>query len=113
MSVGKGSAEKILAPVPAGKAFHFYLDVGRPLEVSASSLGEFGAKVKTVDVNSLEFHVKRGDFEKWVYMLGDGELAESLIRLRETRISGEKLRAELTRVVQTRVRQLQRPTLKK
>jgi hypothetical protein len=113
MSVAKGLAEKILAPVQPGKAFHFYLDVGMPLGVSVSSLGEFGAKLKTVEIKSLEFHAKRGDFEKWVYMLGDGELAKSLINMRETNASGEKLRAELVRMVQTRARQLQRSTLRK
>ena len=113
MSVVKGLAEKILAPVPSGKAFYFYLGVGKPLNVSAFSLGEFGIKLKAVDVSSLEFHVKRGDFEKWVYMLGDGELARNLIKIRDTNLSDEKLRAELMRVVQTRVRQLQKSTLKK
>ena len=41
-------------------------------------------------------------------MLGDPELVKSLVKLRGSGLSGEKLRAELVRVVQTRVRQLQR-----
>ena len=106
-------AEKILASVPAERAFYFYLDLGRPLNVSASSLAEFGSKLKTINVSSLEFHMMRGDFEKWIYMLGDNELAKSLIKIREANFSGERLRTELVRVVQTRVRQLQKPTLKK
>ncbi len=113
MSVAKGIAERILAPVPADRAFYFYEDLGRPLDSSASSLKDFGTKLKTVELPSLEFHLKRGDFEKWVYMLGDGELAKSFVRLRETGVTGEKLRAELVRVVQTRIRQLQRPAVKK
>jgi hypothetical protein len=41
-------------------------------------------------------------------MLGDGELAKSLIKVRDASLSGERLRAELVKVVQTRIRQLKR-----
>lgn len=113
MSVAKGLTGKILASVQSDKAFHFYLDIGMPMDESATSLREFGAKLKTVDIKSLEFHVKRGDFEKWVYFLGDGELAKSLISVRDRDLSGEKLRVNLVSVVQTRVRQLERAALAK
>jgi len=63
-------------------------------------------------VKSVEFHSGRGDFEKWVYMLGDVELSKSLLKLRNLGLRGEKLRSELVRVVQTRVRQLQRSVSK-
>jgi len=108
MSVAKSVAERIIARVPTDKAFYFYSEIGKPLEAFASSLGEFGEKLKTVEAKSLEFHINRGDFEKWVYMLGDGELARSLIRVRDAKLSGEKLRTELVRTVQTRIRQLKR-----
>jgi hypothetical protein len=113
MSIAKGLAEKILSPVPSDKAFHFYLAEGKPLGVSSSDLKDFGSKLKTVDVVSLEFHTKRGDFEKWVYMLGDGELTKSLMRLREANFSEKRLRSELVKLVQTRVRQLQKPQMKR
>jgi len=104
---------RILEPVPSDRAFYFYADIGRPLGVIATGLKEFGSQLKTVEVASLEFHLQRRDFEKWVQMLGDADLANSLARLREGGLSGEKLRAELVRVVQTRVRQLQRTPSKK
>jgi len=107
MSSSKATS-RILEPVSPERAFYFYADIGRPLGVIASGLKEFGSLLKTVEVASLEFHLKRGDFEKWVQMLGDADLANSLVRLREGGLSGEKLRAELVRIVQTRVRQLQR-----
>jgi hypothetical protein len=112
MSVAKGVAEVILARVSADKAFYFYSEIGRPLGTFASSLEEFGEKLKKVETKSLEFHTRRGDFEKWVYMLGDGELAKSLIKVRDANFSGEKLRTELVRTVQTRVRQLKKPAPK-
>ncbi len=113
MSVAKGLAGKVLASVQSDKSFHFYFDIGMPMDVSATSLKEFGAKLKTVNVKSLEFHVKRGDFEKWVYFLGDGELTKSLIKIRDKNLSGEKLRTELVKVVQTRVGQLESAALAK
>jgi hypothetical protein len=41
-------------------------------------------------------------------MLGDAELAKSLVKLKKSALVGEKLRTELVRTVQTRVKQLQR-----
>jgi hypothetical protein len=104
---------RALEHVSSDRAFYFYADMGRPLGVIASSLKEFGAVIKSVELSSIEFHLKRGDFEKWVFMLGDADLVKSIGKLREGSNGGEKLRAELVRVVQTRVRQLQRPAPKK
>ena len=108
MSVAKGLAERILSPASQERSFYFYVEEGRPLDAVARNLKEFGEILKTVDMRSIEFHLARGDFEKWVYMLGDVELSKSLVKLRNSGLKGEKLRSELVRVVQTRVRQLQR-----
>ena len=108
MSVAKGLAERILAPVSHERAFYFYAEVGRPLDAVAHSLKEFGERLKSVDAKSLQFHLERGDFEKWVYMLGDAELAKALVKVKKSALAGEKLRTELVRVIQTRLRQLQR-----
>jgi len=112
VSVAKGLAEKILSPVNPERAFYFYAGMGEPIGVTANSLREFGEKVKMVQAKSIEFHLGRGDFENWVYMLGDPELVKSLVKVRGSGLGGEKLRAELLRVVQTRVRQLQRSVAK-
>jgi hypothetical protein len=112
MSVARGLAQRILSPVNPERAFYFYADIGMPIDAVAHGLKEFGEKLKTVEVKSLEFHLWRGDFEKWVYMLGDAELVKALVKLRGLGLTGEKLRAELVRSVQTRVRQLQRSTAK-
>jgi hypothetical protein len=112
VSVAKGLAQRILSPVNPERAFYFFADIGMPIDAVAHSLKEFGEKLKTVDVKSLEFHLGRGDFERWVYMLGDAELVKAMVKLRGLVLSGEKLRAELVRSVQTRVRQLQRSTVK-
>jgi hypothetical protein len=112
VSVAKGLAERILAPVNAERAFYFYTGIGEPTDAVARSLREFVERVKAVQLKSIEFHVGRGDFENWALMLGDPELVKSLVKLRGSGLTGEKLRAELVRVVQTRVRQLQRSVAK-
>jgi hypothetical protein len=112
MSVARGLAQRILAPVSPERAFYFYADIGRPIDATARSLKEFGEKLQTVGAESLEFHVTRGDFERWAMMLGDPELVKALVRARGLGLSGERLRAELVRGVQTRVRQLQRSVAK-
>jgi hypothetical protein len=111
--MSKGGSSRILEPVSSDRAFYFYAGMGRPLGLVANSLKEFGALIKSVDVGSLEFHLGREDFEKWVFMLGDTDLVKSLARIREGKLSGEKLRSELVRVVQTRVRQLQKVSEKR
>ena len=108
VSVAKGLAERILAPVNQERAFYFYAGIGEPTGDSAKSLRELVERAKGVPLKSLEFHLGRGDFENWVYMLGDPELVKALVKLRGSGASGEKLRGELVRVVQTQVRQLQR-----
>ena len=107
------ASSRALDTVPSERAFYFYSEIGKPLGIIASSLKEFGAVIKSLEPSSIEFHLRRGDFEKWVHMLGDGELATSLAKLGEGSLRAEKLRAELVRVVQTRIRQLQRQPSKK
>ena len=82
--------------VPEDKAFYFYLGENKPAGLAARSLKEFYDAVKTVDSTSLEFHVQRGDFEKWIReVLGDEELAAEIAELRPANLSGDSLRNKL------------------
>lgn len=75
----------ILKMVPREKAFYFFTSIGNYTGESASSLKEFMEKVNEVNVKSLEFHLYRGDFEKWVNdVLQDGELAGDMRRLQNS-----------------------------
>lgn len=47
-------------------AFYFFTSVGNYTGESASSLEEFAKKIREVSIKSLEFHLHRGDFERWV-----------------------------------------------
>jgi hypothetical protein len=90
------------------KAFHFYADVGKPLNIYATSLGDFRDKILKVDAPSIEFHVNRGDFEAWFTALGDTELARKTLLIREEKIFGEELRQKLHEIVKNRCEQLTR-----
>jgi alpha-amylase len=105
-------AATILREVPPEQAFKFYSAVDAPLGMSARSLGEFVERVKAVEPASLAFHVQRQDFEKWVSMLGDADLAKKIGKMRSARLEGEALRAKLYNVAKGRVDQLNRLALK-
>jgi hypothetical protein len=96
-----------LKVVPREKAFYFFTSIGNYTGASASSLKEFMEKVNEVNVKSLEFHMYRGDFEKWVSeVLQDGELAMDIKRLQKLNLMGEPLRNQLFSTASRRLRRL-------
>ncbi len=97
-------------PVPREKAFYFYNDVGNYTGKSAASLKEFADIVGAVDVKSLAFHLRRGDFENWITeVLKDEGLAKQVRdELRATDSRGEDLRNRLHSIVTARLEQLKR-----
>jgi len=59
--------------------FHFCIDVGDYTGISAASYEDFLTSIKQVNGKSLSFHVKRGDFERWVLdVLKDEKLAKEM-----------------------------------
>jgi hypothetical protein len=88
--------------VPAEKAFYFYRDVGARTGAIAKSLGEFVNLAGSVELRSIEFHLSRGDFEKWIQMLGDETLARQLARLKLEKLSGDQLRKRLLQILRLR-----------
>lgn len=104
--VDKERAAEILTYLPAERAFHFYADLGKPIDVFATSLGDFCEKLEKIDMVSVGFHLNRGDFEAWFTALGDTELARKTLLVREQKMSGEELRKKLYEVVRKRVEEL-------
>lgn len=99
-------AKKVLAKYPPQKSFHFYRGINQPMGISSDCLVDFSEKIKTLQLNSVEFHVSRGDFGMWVASLGDVELAKRLQIIRETGLTGENLRKELYKAVKSRCDEL-------
>jgi predicted transcriptional regulator len=100
--INRENAKAILAPTPQDKSFHFYADMGKPLNLNASSLQDFRDKILQVNVDSIEFHKSRGDFEAWFIGLGDVELAKKTALLKAKNIDGEALRKRLHDIVENR-----------
>ena len=100
--INKEKATAILAYSPHDKAFNFYADIGKPLNLHAHNLRDFANKVEKADIASIEFHTKRGDFEAWFNGLGDVELAKKVALLKQRNVAGEDLRRQLHEIVKQR-----------
>ncbi len=101
------SASRILRTVPTlDKAFLFFTDVGKYTGKLASSLEDFLEKMSMVPLRSLEFHLGRRDFQKWIKgTLEDEYLANRIDKMART-IQGEEIRKTLRKLVQNRLGQL-------
>jgi predicted transcriptional regulator len=97
----KGKAAlKAFAPVPQEMGFHFYYLMDQPSDFSAQTLEEFYRIIQKISVDSLEFHLFRGDFEKWLKgACKNAELADAIGDVKATELKGENLRKELLEVL--------------
>ena len=93
--VSRDAARTLLVGKLHDKAFHFYLDIGKPLDIKAYNLQTFNSQLKRVEVESVDFHMKRGDFEAWFEGIGDIELAKKTTILKRLTLDGENLRRKL------------------
>jgi len=104
------TALRIFRRVPDSNGFFFFTGFGQYTGVYAVSLADFCQKLRTVDLKSVEFHSKRGDFDNWIRTtIGILTLQTKLKKLKEERnFNGEQLRAALTRIVEARVNELKK-----
>ncbi len=87
---------RILRTLSREKAFYFFTSIGNYTGKRAISLKEFMDKVNEVTVKSLEFHLYRRDFEKWIAeTLEDQELTRKIENLRTRNYSGTELKEQL------------------
>jgi hypothetical protein len=99
-------ASNILSNVPQEKAFFFFTSEGVYTKISAISLQDFAAKLGSIDEGSILFHYPRGDFQAWIKDTVKDNVLASRMCFIERSISGEKLRQELLKMVQTRITEL-------
>jgi hypothetical protein len=91
---------RIFRRLPREQAFHFFTSVGNYTGDSAASFEEFLQRIKEVDIKSLDFHLCRGDFEKWICeALEDKELADEVLSLRDIMPTRDVLRKRLVTIV--------------
>jgi DNA-binding Lrp family transcriptional regulator len=106
--IDRKQVSHILRSVPSEEAFHFYKDIDQYLQIFANSLNDFCGKIQTIDVKSVEFHMPRGDFERWIDSLGDSELGKKINHIRSMDLSGENLRKTVYETVKSRLEELKR-----
>jgi len=108
-AANSGSASQILRTVSTNEAFRFFTVIGQDSGISATSLADFSEKIKSVPLQSTEFHFKRGDFEWWIRdTLRDEYLANKIGRIDKS-IQGEALRSEIQGIVRNRLSYLMQP----
>jgi hypothetical protein len=101
------SPSKILRTLSREEAFYFFTSIGNYTGQHAASLEEFMRKIREINIKSLEFHLYREDFEKWISQtLGDPRLAAEIRNLRLRKVVGNLLREQLYSVVSRRYREL-------
>jgi len=102
-------ASRILRKLSREESFYFFVSIGNYIGESAASLEDFVKKIREVDTKSLEFHLHRTDFEKWVTeVLGDEKLAEQIKNIRNLGLTGDGLRDQLYGVISKRYGELKR-----
>jgi hypothetical protein len=90
------SSQRILRKLPRENAFYFFTSIGNYTGVSADSLEEFMKKILEVNTKSLEFHLYRGDFQKWIEgTLEDRALSDEIRKLHQSKPLGNELRDDL------------------
>jgi hypothetical protein len=103
-------ARKLLAPVSYDHGFHFFTSIGRYTGETAVSLATFAKEVEVAPIESIDFHFKRADFQKWISdTVGDAVLATSIENI-EKELADEPLRRRLIEVINTRVKELENQT---
>ena len=106
-AITKSTSEKILATVPYINGFHFFESLGRYTGETAVSLAAFAREVEIIQIESIDFHFKRADFQKWIAdTIGDTELATAIDHI-DKALTGEPLRKRILEIINTRLRELE------
>jgi alpha-amylase len=98
-----------LATLTANEPFLFHTKLGKEYftGVMTWSLKGFAKALETVDVKALEFHNRRGDFEKWAkYSLRDEVLARQLKEIKAAKLKGKELRKAVADAAKKRFKEL-------
>jgi hypothetical protein len=105
------SSARTLRTVSRENAFYFFTSVGNYTGHRAMSLEEFANKIREIQTASLEFHLYRGDFEKWAdEVLEDDILTERIRAVKLLEPIGNTLRDQLDFTVTKRLEELKNQT---
>jgi hypothetical protein len=97
------------APLPKPKMFYFCDPHGHCLDTAAANMWEFRKALSEVPVETIRYHLQRGDFERWLKdVLHDDELARRIRKVRSRTLQKDSLRQALLEVVIDRYDELDR-----
>jgi len=103
-------ATRILRTVRDEEAFYFYEALGKPTGERAKSLSDFLEMIKSVKLESLQFHLQRKDFQNWIEnALGDSKLAKKIGRIPPS--YREDLRTKIYSAIENRIKELRETSL--
>ena len=103
----QASSTRTLRKLSRKNAFYFFTSVGNYTGQRAMSLEDFVHKIGEVETVSLEFHLYRGDFEKWAAeVLEDSELTRRISDLKHLQPVENALRDQLHFTVSKRLEEL-------
>jgi hypothetical protein len=106
IKIGKAEAAKILSDVNPENAFSFFLSEGVFTGKSALNLNQLCETLKTIDLQSIDFHLYRKDFENWIKYLGDNILGLQIAKIRNKPFCGEETRGKIIEVISKRIGKL-------
>lgn len=93
--------------LPDWKKFYFHTQEGRYLGKAAGNLWEFREILGDISIDSIAYHMGRGDFEHWLReALHDEELSRQVHKIGDRGLEGEALRQALLGVVIARYNEL-------
>jgi menaquinone-dependent protoporphyrinogen IX oxidase len=96
----------LLNAVPFENRFQFYTELGENTGITADGVMDFAEKLQTVPIQSVTFHFKRQDFQKWLQTsVCDDELARRIDQISLLQ-NGEDLKKELSKMVDERITEL-------
>jgi hypothetical protein len=101
------SSTRILRTLSRENAFYFFTSIGNYTGQRAISMEDFAHKIGKVEISSIEFHLYRGDFERWATeVLEDNELTRRISDLKHLEPVGNALRDQLLFTVSKRLEEL-------
>ena len=96
------------AALPPYRRFYFCDASGEQNGRVAANLWEFSEMLKLLTAGSLEYHLARGDFQRWLAdVLRDDELARRVQKLEARGLKGAELQSELIEIVHNRYEELE------
>lgn len=105
-----------IATITANEPFRFYTDVGEKnfTGIMAWSLKGFIKALKKINIDAIEFHNKRGDFETWLkHSVRDKTLARRLKKIRLSGLKEESFRKAIIKAVKERFEKLKKSKCKR